>query len=124
MNVQYLKQYSPSLNRDMECKIYGHAGRPVLFIPCQDGRFFDFENFKMTDTWQPWIDSGKVMVFSIDTIDRKPGRMHPAMPAGVLSAMNSGFAILRMNLYPLCAIPSMKQTAGPAIPGLWFLAAA
>lgn len=39
MNVQYLKQYSPSLNRDMECKIYGHAGRPVLFIPCQDGRF-------------------------------------------------------------------------------------
>lgn len=71
MNVQYLKQYSPSLNRDMECKIYGHAGRPVLFIPCQDGRFFDFENFKMTDTWQPWIDSGKVMVFSIDTIDRE-----------------------------------------------------
>ncbi len=71
MNVQYLKQYSPSLNRDMECKIYGHAGRPVLFIPCQDGRFFDFENFKMTDTWQPWIDSGKVMVFSIDTIDKE-----------------------------------------------------
>lgn len=69
MNVQYSKHYSPSLGRDMECKIYGHGGRPVLFIPCQDGRFFDFENFKMTDVWSPWIDSGKVMVFSIDTID-------------------------------------------------------
>ncbi len=64
-----MKNYSPALNKDMECKVYGHAGRPVIFIPCQDGRFFDFENFKMTDVWSPWIDSGKVMVFSIDTID-------------------------------------------------------
>lgn len=71
MNVQYFKQYSPSLNRDMECKVYGHAGRPVLFIPCQDGRFFDFENFHMTDIWEPWIESGEVMVFSIDTIDQE-----------------------------------------------------
>lgn len=69
MEVQYHKFYSPSLNRDMECKVYGHAGRPVLFIPCQDGRFFDFENFHMTEVWSPWIDSGEVMVFSIDTID-------------------------------------------------------
>ena len=69
METQYIKNYSPSLGRDMECKIYGHAGRPVLFIPCQDGRFFEFENFKMNDVWSPWINSGKVMVFSIDTID-------------------------------------------------------
>jgi len=55
----------------MECSIYGHAGRPVLFIPCQDGNHRDFEGFHMTDTWAPWIESGKVMVFSIDTIDRE-----------------------------------------------------
>ncbi len=71
MEVQYFKQYSPSLNRDIECKVYGHAGRPVLFIPCQDGRFFDFENFKMTDAWAPWLETGKVMVFSIDTMDKE-----------------------------------------------------
>lgn len=69
MEMQYFKSYSPSLNKEMECKVYGHAGRPVLFIPCQDGRFFDFENYKMTDVWAPWIESGQVMVFSIDTID-------------------------------------------------------
>lgn len=69
MEVQYFKDYSSALGRDAECKIYGHAGRPVLFIPCQDGRFYDFENFNMTDVWEPWIDSGQVMVFSIDTID-------------------------------------------------------
>ena len=72
-NVQtyYTKWYSPSLGRDMEIKVWGHAGRPVLFIPCQDGRFFDFENYKMTDTWAPWIESGRCMVFSIDTLDKE-----------------------------------------------------
>ncbi len=71
MEVQYFKQWSPALGRNMECKVYGHKGRPVLFIPCQDGRFFDFENFNMTDTWAPWIDAGKCMVFSIDTMDKE-----------------------------------------------------
>ncbi len=71
MEVQYFKTYSPSLGRDMELKVYGHAGKPVLFIPCQDGRFFDFEDFHLTDSWAPWIDAGKAMVFSIDTVDKE-----------------------------------------------------
>ena len=49
MQTEYYREYSPSLGRDMEIKRYGHAGRPMLFIPCQDGRFYDFENFHMTD---------------------------------------------------------------------------
>lgn len=71
MQMQYFKQYSPALGHDMECKVYGHAGRPVLFVPCQDGRFFDFENFHMAGTWAPWIESGQVMVLAVDTIDRE-----------------------------------------------------
>ena len=71
METSYIKHYSQSLGRDMECKIYGHAGRPVLFIPCQDGRYFDFENFHMTDVWAPWIESGEVMVFACDSIDNE-----------------------------------------------------
>ena len=71
MEMQYFKDYSPALGRDMECKIYGHAGRPMLYIPCQDGRFFDFENFHMADTLAPWIDAGQIMVISIDTMDKE-----------------------------------------------------
>lgn len=71
MEIQYFKNYSPALNRDMECKVYGHAGRPVLSIPSQNGRFYEFENHHMTDAWNPWIESGQVMVFSIDTIDQE-----------------------------------------------------
>lgn len=71
MEMQYFKAYSPALDREMECKVYGHAGKPVLFIPCQDGRFFDFEGYKMADVWSPWIENGDVMVFAIDTIDKE-----------------------------------------------------
>ena len=69
MEMQYFKHFSQALGRDMECKVYGHAGRPVLFSPCQDGRFFDFENFHMTDVWAPWIENGDTQVFAIDTLD-------------------------------------------------------
>ena len=71
METQYFKQWSEVLGCNMETKVYGHGGKPMLFIPCQDGRFFDFENFGMTDTWAPWIDEGKVMVFTVDTIDKE-----------------------------------------------------
>ena len=33
MEMQYFKEYSPELGRDMECKLYGHAGRPMLYYP-------------------------------------------------------------------------------------------
>ena len=69
MQTQYWNEYSPSLGRDMECKVYGHAGQPMLFIPCQDGRFFSFEDFHMSDVMAPWIESGQLMVMAIDTID-------------------------------------------------------
>ena len=71
MQTYYTKWYSPSLGREMEIKVWGHAGRPVLVIPCQDGRFYEFENYRMTDTWAPWIDSGRCMVFAIDTLDKE-----------------------------------------------------
>ena len=69
METRYFKEYSWNLDRDMEFKVYGHAGKPVLFVPCQAGRFYDFENFHMDDVFRPWIDAGKIMVFSCDTID-------------------------------------------------------
>ncbi len=69
METQYYNDYSPALGKNMEVKVWGHAGRPVLYIPCQNGRFYDFENYHMSDVWAPWIEDGRCMVFSIDTID-------------------------------------------------------
>ena len=71
MKIEYHKHYSSHLGRDMEFKVYGHGGKPVLFIPCQGGRFMDFEGFNMHSTWAPWIESGQVTVFSADCIDNE-----------------------------------------------------
>ena len=71
MRIEYFKHYSSFLNRDMEFKVYGHSGRPVLFIPCQGGRFFDFENFHMIDYWARWIEEGRYIVYSVDSIDNE-----------------------------------------------------
>ena len=32
MEIRYFKNYSHCLGRDMEFKVYGHRGKPVLFI--------------------------------------------------------------------------------------------
>ncbi len=71
MNIETIKHYSHHLGREMECTLYGHGGRPVLFVPCQDGRHFDFEGFQMTDTWRRWLEAGEVTVLAVDTIDKE-----------------------------------------------------
>ena len=45
----YYKEWSRMLGRDMEFKVYGHAGTPVLALPARGGRFFDWENNGMPD---------------------------------------------------------------------------
>ena len=52
MKVEYYKEYSHFLDREMEFKVYGHAGKPILVFPAQDGRFYDWENFHMVEVTQ------------------------------------------------------------------------
>jgi len=40
----YYKEWSTVLGREMEFKVYGHAGVPVLALPARGGRFYDWEN--------------------------------------------------------------------------------
>ena len=62
MKVEYYKEYSPCLERDMEYKVYGHAGTPILVFPSQNGRFFDFENNGMVATVEDLIDNGNIQL--------------------------------------------------------------
>lgn len=71
MKIEYHRHYSGYLGREMEFKVYGHGGKPVIFIPCQGGRYVDFENFKMIDYWGKFIEEGRCMVYSVDTIDNE-----------------------------------------------------
>ncbi len=69
MEGNYHKHYSANLQRDMEYMTYGETGRPVLVIPSQSGRYYDYDNFGMTDVLAPWINSGRIRLICSDSID-------------------------------------------------------
>ena len=49
MQGTYYKEWSRMLGREMEFKVYGTAGVPVLALPARGGRFYDWENNGMPD---------------------------------------------------------------------------
>ena len=81
MQIEYNKWWSPNLSQDMELKVYGYYGRPILVFPAQGGRFFEYEDFKMIDSISHSIDSGKVKVFTVDSIDNQSWANWGAHPA-------------------------------------------
>jgi len=81
MDTEYLSWWSPSLSQEMEIKVYGYFGKPVLVFPAQAGRFYEFEDFGMVDACSAFIDSGKIKVFSVDSVDAQSwanSNTHPA----------------------------------------------
>lgn len=71
MKIEYYKEYSHRLGRDMEFKVYGHGGKPVLVVPCQAGRFYDWEGFGMMELLSDYIEEGAMQLFCVDTIDNE-----------------------------------------------------
>jgi len=81
MNVEYHKWWSPSLGQDMEIKVYGHYGKPVLVFPAQGGRFHEFEDFGMIEACRWFIENGQIKVFTVDSIDNQSWANWNAHPA-------------------------------------------
>ena len=69
MKVEWFKEYSHCLNRDMEWNVYGHAGQVILAFPSQNGRYFDFANNGLVDTIKHLVEDGRVQVVCCDSID-------------------------------------------------------
>ena len=69
MQGTYYKEWSSVLNREMEFKVYGSAGVPVLALPTRGGRFFDWENNGMPDAIAQLLNEGKIQLFCADSVD-------------------------------------------------------
>lgn len=81
MNIEYHKWWSPNLNQDMELKVYGNYGKPVIVFPCQGGKFYEWEDFGMVETIRWFIDQGKIKLFTVDSVDRQSWANWNAHPA-------------------------------------------
>ncbi len=81
MQIEYHTWWSPNLNQNMELKVYGYYGKPILVFPAQGGRFFDYENFGMIDAISGFIEAGKIKVFSVDSVDNQSWANYGIHPA-------------------------------------------
>lgn len=81
MQIDYHKFWSDCLQQDMEFKAYGHAGKPVLVFPTQEGRFYEFEDFGMIDAVRRFIDEGKFRFFTVDSLDAQTWAKWGSPPA-------------------------------------------
>jgi esterase/lipase superfamily enzyme len=53
----------------MELKVYGHDGKAILVFPSAGGKFYEYEDFDMVEACQPFIDTGRIKLFTVDSID-------------------------------------------------------
>jgi len=69
MREELQKWYNPSLNKDMETLVFGHAGHPVILFPTSMGRYYENKDFKLIDAVANFIDEGKIKVYCPDSVD-------------------------------------------------------
>src|SRR5205823_10832159 len=84
MYREYGRWFSPSLGRDMEFLWFGKFGRPVMLFPTSGGRFFENEDFKLTDSLADKVDRGDIQLVSVDTVNNESWynkSIHPAIRA-------------------------------------------
>jgi len=80
MKRELTSWFSPSLNRDMPIATYGDYGFALLLVPTAAADYLEYERFQLMDCLAPYIDAGKVKVFSINSINREGwlnSQLHP-----------------------------------------------
>ena len=81
MQVEYHKWWSRNIGHDMEYKIYGHWGKPIIVFPSACKRFWEWEVEGMIETCRPFIDAGKIKIITVDSVDWEAWLNNDAHPA-------------------------------------------
>ncbi|MES2774324.1 MAG: alpha/beta hydrolase-fold protein [Bacteroidota bacterium] len=71
MERQLFSWYSPALNKDMPIAIYGHYGFALLLVPTAAADYLEYERFQLMDCLKPFIEAGKVKVYSVNSINNE-----------------------------------------------------
>jgi esterase/lipase superfamily enzyme len=63
--------YSPALNKEMPIVTYGYYGFALLLVPTAAADYLEYERFQLIDSLKPFIDGGKLKVYSINSINNE-----------------------------------------------------
>ena len=70
MDRRITSWHSPNLGMEMPIVGYGHAGYPLLMFPTAAADFLEYERFYLVDAIRHFIDSGRLRVYSINSVNR------------------------------------------------------
>jgi esterase/lipase superfamily enzyme len=71
MERQLSSWYSPRLQREMPIATYGYYGFALLLVPTAAADYLEYERFQLIDSLAHFVDSGKVKIFSINSINNE-----------------------------------------------------
>ena len=72
--------YSPRLEKEMPIAVYGTYGFALLLVPTAAADYLEYERFQLLEALRPFIEGGKVKVFSIDSINNESWMNYGADP--------------------------------------------
>jgi esterase/lipase superfamily enzyme len=84
MYREYGQWFSPSLGRGMEFLWFGQFGRPLVLFPTSGGRFYENEDFGLTEALADKVDRGEIQLVCVDSVDSESWYnrgVHPAVRA-------------------------------------------
>jgi esterase/lipase superfamily enzyme len=82
MHREYRRWYSPTLSRDMDMLIFGHAGARVLIFPTSMGKFYEWEDRGMMSVLGEHLEQGWIQCYCVDSIDSESWYCGWAHPSG------------------------------------------
>src|SRR4029079_16478960 len=62
--------FSPKLQTQMQLVAYVHGGPPLLMFPTAAADYLEYERFYLVDAIKPFIEAGKLRVYSINSVNR------------------------------------------------------
>ncbi|MGB7339028.1 MAG: alpha/beta hydrolase-fold protein [Phototrophicaceae bacterium] len=101
MHREFHRWHSPSLNRDMDLLIFGHAGARVLVFPTSQGRFYEWEDRGMIDALSEHINRGWIQLYCVDSVDAESWYCKWAHPGGRAYRHHQYFEYLKNEVLPL-----------------------
>lgn len=70
MRREITSWYSDRLGREMPLVAYGHFGFPILMLPTAAADFLEYERFQLINALQWWLDTGKVKLYSVNSVNQ------------------------------------------------------
>ena len=103
MKKEYHRWFSPSLGKDMELNVYGHAGKPVIVFPSSGGAFYEFEDFGMVHAVERFIDEGRIILFTVGSADNESWLNQDISPADRAHRHNAYDAYIIHEVIPFAS---------------------